>query len=110
MNYEDFINRHAPSLQLKDEKGVLDLSKKEILDNINVSELLNGSSVGIYTDPSVRSELSLIAMNLQKVHQMIEDHLAGKHTYQKRPYIYTHDTLTFKGLFDFVQNLAIRIK
>lgn len=110
MNYEDFINTHAPSLQLKDAKGVLDLSKKHILDNLNVTELLNGPSVGIYTDPSVRSELSLIAMNLQKVHQMVEDHLAGKHEYQKRAYVYTPETLTFKGLFDFVQNLATRTK
>lgn len=110
MTYEDFVNTHAPSLQLKDSKGVLDLSKKAILDNVNVSELLNGPSVGIYTDPEVRSELSLIAVNLQKVHQMIEDHLAGKHAYQKRPYAYTPETLTFKGLFDFVQNLATRTK
>ncbi len=110
MNYEDFINTHAPSLQLKDAKGVLDLSKKEILDNLNVNDLLNGPSVGIYNDPLVRSELSLIAVNLQKVHQMIEDHLDGKHSYQKREYVYRPETLTFKGLFDFVQNLAIRTK
>lgn len=110
MNYEDFVNTHAPSLQLKDNKGILDLSKKEILDNINVSELLNGPSVGIYTDPNIRAELSAIVMNLQKVHQMIEDHLAGKHEYQKRAYVYTVETLTFKGLFDYVQNLATRTK
>ncbi len=110
MNYEDFINTHAPSLELKDAKGVLDLSKKQLLDNVNVIELLTGPSASIYTDPAVRSELSLIAVNLQKVHQMIEDHLSGKHSYEKRAYVYTAETLTFKGLFDFVQNLATRTK
>jgi hypothetical protein len=108
MNYEDFINLHAPSLELKDSKGILDLSKKQILDSLTVTELLNGPSVGIYTDPGVRGELSTIAMNLQKVHQMIQDHLEGKHEYQKRTYIYTTETLTFKNLFETVQNLATR--
>ncbi len=110
MNYEDFINTYAPSLQLKDKKGELNLSKKEILDNINVSDLLNGPSVGIYTDQSVRSELCAIVVNLQTVHQMVEDYAAGKYTYEKRPYVYTPETLTFKGLFDVVQNLATRTK
>lgn len=110
MSYESFVHKFAPSLGLKDANGALDLSKKGALDNINVSELLNGASAGIYTDHEVRGELSKVASALQQIHQMIDDHNIGKNSYQKRGYVYTADTLTFKGLFDTVRNLATRTR
>ncbi|MBP6888211.1 MAG: hypothetical protein KBC21_00765 [Candidatus Pacebacteria bacterium] len=106
LDYENFIKKYAKTLNLDDNKE----SKKSELNAINVAELLNGASTGIYSDPEIRTELSRIAMYLQKINQMIDDHKMGKHSYQKRVYVYTAETLSFKGLFDFVQNLANRNK
>lgn len=106
LSYEDFIKKHVSALDLSNNKE----AKLSAVSAINNQALLTGESKDIYADPEVRSELSSIVVNLQMLHQMIEDHEGKKPSYAKRNYIYGENTLNFKKLFDHIQNLASRNK